>query len=67
MYPTVTTRTLHGIDWAEVAARAKADLGDERVERASARLRMAMMAVADSTRPEASWGRRRSSESAPTT
>ena len=66
MHPTVVTRALPGINWAEVAARAKADLGDERVEKASARLRMAMMAAADSSRPEATWGRR-SGENAPTT
>jgi len=66
MHPTVTKRAPPGINWAEVAARAKADLGDERVEKASARLRMAMMAAADSSRPEATWGRR-SRESAPTT
>ncbi len=42
---------LSDIDWAEVAARAKADLGDEPVERFSDRLRMTMMVAADTLRP----------------
>lgn len=58
MHPTVRTVDLHNINWAEVATRARADLGDERVERASARLRMAMLAIADSARPISAWGRR---------
>lgn len=39
-----TTRDPHTIDWPDVAARARADLGDERVERVSARLRATVMA-----------------------
>ena len=58
MHPTVRTAQLRNINWAEVASKAKADLGDERVEHASARLRMAMLAVADSARPASDWGRR---------
>ena len=58
MHPAVKRRDLRGINWAEVAARARADLGDERVERASALLRLAMMAVADAARPASVWGQR---------
>jgi hypothetical protein len=58
MHPTVRKAELRNINWAEVASRARADVGDERVERASARLRIAMLAVADSARPVSAWGQR---------
>ena len=38
----MTTRDPSNIDWAKVAARARADLGSERVARFSERLRKAM-------------------------
>lgn len=43
MHRTVTTSDLYGIDWADVAARARADLGDERVAHFSERLRTTML------------------------
>jgi hypothetical protein len=43
MHRSATTRDLYGIDWADVAARARADLGDERVARVSERLRTTML------------------------
>ncbi len=50
---TVTNRPHHpsDIDWAEVAARARADLGDEPVARFSDRFRMIVMVSADALRP----------------
>ena len=36
----MTAARLDEIDWAEVAARAKADLGDERIDRFSGRMRI---------------------------
>jgi hypothetical protein len=47
----MATNDLQNIDWAEVAARARADLGDERVARFSERLRTTMMLVEGSVRP----------------
>jgi transposase len=51
----VTSRRHHtyDIDWAEVAARARAELGDERVTHFSDRLRKAMNVTADTFRPGA--------------
>ena len=49
--PTVTTLNPHDIDWAEVAARARADLGDEPVARFSDRFRMIVMVTAEALRP----------------
>lgn len=43
MNRTVTTGELHKIDWAAVAARARANLGEEGVARISDRLRKTMM------------------------
>lgn len=43
MHRIVTTGDFYGIDWADVAARARADLGDERVARFSERLRTTML------------------------
>lgn len=43
MHRSATTRDLYGIDWADVAARARADLGDEGVARFSERLRTTML------------------------
>ena len=40
----------YDIDWAEVAARARADLGDESIARFSDRLRKAMNVTADAFR-----------------
>jgi hypothetical protein len=57
MHRTVTTRDHHGIDWADVAARARADLGDERVARFSERLRTTMLVRERSARPRDSEGR----------
>ncbi len=48
MHTTVTQRDPRMIDWAAVAAKARADLGDERVARFSERLRTTMMVVARS-------------------
>jgi hypothetical protein len=48
--PDVTTPKPHDIDWAEVAARARADLGDEQIARFSDRLRKAMNVTADTFR-----------------
>lgn len=52
--PDVTSRPLnpYDIDWATVAARARAELGDEPVERFSDRLRMNVVVTADTLRPE---------------
>jgi hypothetical protein len=51
MHPTVSTRELHNIDWADVAAKARAELGDESVARFSDRLRMTLMVTAGALRP----------------
>lgn len=56
--PAVTTLNPHGIDWAEVAARARADLGDEPVARFSDRFRMIVMVAAEALRPGDSEGLR---------
>jgi hypothetical protein len=50
-WPTVNNRDLYHIDWAEVAARARAELGDEPVTNFSDRLRMTMMVTAGGLRP----------------
>jgi hypothetical protein len=42
----VNTSDLRQIDWAEVARRARADLGDERIARTSERVRTTMLAIA---------------------
>ena len=47
----MTTRDLRHIDWANVAARARTQLGDERVEDFSQRLRTAMKVVEELPRP----------------
>lgn len=57
MHRTVTTGDLYDIDWADVAARARADLGDERVARFSERLRTTMLVREHSVRPSDSDGR----------
>jgi len=49
--PMAKTHDPHHVDWAEVAARARAALGDESVTRVSDRLRMTMMATAGALRP----------------
>ncbi len=49
--PPVTTQNPYDINWAEVAARAKADLGDEQITRFSDRFRMIVMVAADALRP----------------
>jgi hypothetical protein len=54
----VNTRDPYQIDWAEVAARARAELGDEPVAHFSDRLRMTMMAAASGLRPGDSEGLR---------
>ena len=54
----MTTRDLHNIDWAAVAARARADIGNELVAHFSERLRTTMTAYAAQLRPVAGWGRR---------
>ena len=41
----MTRRAPRHIDWAEVASRAKADVGSEGVERVSARLRATVLVV----------------------
>jgi hypothetical protein len=51
----MTTNDLHNIDWAAVAARARADLGSERVAHFSERLRTRMTAVAVQLRGEDAW------------
>ncbi len=51
MHPTVTSRELHNIDWAHVAAKARAELGYEPVARFSDRLRMILMVTAGALRP----------------
>ena len=48
---TVHNRDPDHIDWAKVAARARADLGDEPVAHFSDRLRMTMMVTAGALRP----------------
>jgi hypothetical protein len=48
--PTVNHSDPYHIDWAEVAARARAELGDEPVAHFSDRLRMTMMATAGGLR-----------------
>jgi hypothetical protein len=54
--PTVSTAELYQINWADVAARARADLGDERVAHISERIRTVMLAVAASVRAGGSEG-----------
>ena len=54
----MTTRDLHNIDWAAVAARARADLGNERVAHFSERLRTTMTAAATQLRRGDGWGHR---------
>ncbi len=54
----MTTRDLHKIDWVAVAARARADLGDEPVARFSERLRVTMMATAATLYPRDTEGLR---------
>ena len=49
--PTMPPLNPRDIDWAEVAARARADLGDEPVARFSDRFRMIVMVTADALRP----------------
>ena len=49
----MTTLNPRDIDWGEVAARAKADIGDEPVARFSDRLRKAMNVTTDTFRPGA--------------
>ncbi len=51
MLPTVTIRELHKIDWADVAAKARAEHGYESVARISDRLRMTLMVTAGAFRP----------------
>jgi len=53
----VTTLNPHDIDWAEVAARARADLGNEPVERFSDRLRKALNVTAGPFRQGAFYPR----------
>ena len=48
---TLTTLNPHDIDWADLAARARADLGDEPVERFSDRFRTFVMVTAETLRP----------------
>lgn len=57
MYRNVTARHLYDIDWADVAARARADLGEERVARFSERLRTTMLVRERSVRPSDSESR----------
>ena len=57
MHRIVTTGDLYGIDWADVAARARADLGDERVARFSERLRTTMLVRERSLRSRESGDR----------
>jgi hypothetical protein len=47
----VTATESYGINWAEVAARAKADVGEEAVERFSGRMRMTALLLQASARP----------------
>ena len=49
----MTNPNPHDIDWVKVAARARADLGDEQIARFSNRLRKAMNVTADTFRPGA--------------
>ena len=51
MDPTVNSRGLHKIDWADVAAKARAEHGYESVARVSDRLRMTLMVTASAFRP----------------
>ena len=55
--PMAKTHDPYHVDWAEVAARARAALGDESVTRVSDRLRMTMMATAGALRPGDTAGR----------
>ena len=57
-HPTVDPRDPRTINWAEVAARARADLGEERVARFSDRLRTAMTVAVLPVRPGADWPHR---------
>jgi hypothetical protein len=52
----VTTQNPYDIDWAGVAAKARADLGDESIARFSDRFRMIVMNAADALRPVESEG-----------
>jgi hypothetical protein len=54
----MTTRDLHNIDWAAVAARARADLGNELVAHFSERLRTTMTAYVAQLRRADGLGRR---------
>ena len=59
MHPAVTTADLQDIDWAAVAERARADLGEERVARFSEHLRTTMTVIASRNRPSGDgWGHR---------
>ena len=49
--PTVSPKDTNKIDWADVAARARAELGDEPVQDFSHRLRTAMKVIEDPARP----------------
>ena len=51
----MTTYNHHNIDWAAVAAKARADLGSERIAHFSERLRTRMTAVAVQLRREDGW------------
>jgi hypothetical protein len=55
--PDVTPLNPRDIDWAEVAARARADIGDEQIARFSDRLRKAMNVTADTFRQGAIYHR----------
>ena len=54
----MTTRDLNNIDWAAVADKARADVGDERVAHFSERLRTTMTAAAAQPRRGEAWGQR---------
>jgi hypothetical protein len=51
----VTTENVNSINWSDVAARAKADLGDDRIAPTSERVRNAMLLIA-ADRPYRSEG-----------
>lgn len=44
-HSTVSPADIQRIDWADVAARARADVGDEEVERVSERVRILVLAA----------------------
>ncbi len=52
----MTTPQPYDIDWADVAARARADLGDEQIARFSDRLRKAAIVTVGALRPGATEG-----------